>query len=125
MMKLLAAVAVGAVLFCTVPRAAAQTGMDAWKKQQQVTVRSVHGIVTDATGKPVAGAVVYLKDTKSLQIRSFITKDDGNYTFHGLSKNIDYELKAERQGAKSDTRTLSVFNSRPDPAIDLKLKKSS
>ncbi len=34
--------------------------------------RSVQGVVADASRKPLAGAVVQLKDTKSLQVRSYV-----------------------------------------------------
>jgi len=64
-----------------------------------------------------------LKNTKTLQIRSFITKDHGAYYFHGLSTDIDYELKAEYQGASSPTKTLSSFDSRKQAVINLKLNK--
>lgn len=91
-------------------------------RQEEATVRSVEGTVTSADGKPAAGAVVHLKNTKTLQIRSFIAKEDGGYAFHGLSTNVDYELKAEHQGASSDVKTLSVFDSRNKAVINLKLK---
>jgi protocatechuate 3,4-dioxygenase beta subunit len=87
------------------------------------STRSVQGVVTDASGKPVEKAVVQLKDTKTLQIRSFITGPDGSYHFAGLSPNVEYELKAEYQGATSDRKTLSVFNTKKAATIDLKLKK--
>src|SRR5580658_9952173 len=67
--------------------------------------RSVQGIVTDASGKPVANAVVQLKDTKSLQIRSFITDAGGAYHFAGLSSNVVYELKAVYEGRASSSKT--------------------
>ena len=93
-------------------------------KQEQPTTRSVEGVVTDPGGKPVAGAVVHLKNTKTLQIRSFISKDDGTYSFHGLSTNVDYELKAEYKDASSDVKTLSVFDSRTKAVINLKLNQA-
>lgn len=93
------------------------------RSNEDATTRSVQGVVTDASGKPVEKAVVQLKDTKSLQIRSFITSTDGSYHFAGLNPNVEYELKAEYQGASSDRKTLSVFNSKKAPVIDLKLKK--
>jgi hypothetical protein len=93
------------------------------KKDADTTVRSVQGVVDDADGAPVSGGVVHLKNTKTLQIRSFITKEDGSYAFHGLSTNVDYELKAEHQNASSDVKTLSVFDSRSNAVINLKLKK--
>ena len=83
--------------------------------------KSVQGTVTDTTDKAVDGAVVQLKDTKTLQIRSFITKADGVYHFHGLNPNVDYEVKAEYQGASSSTKTLSSFDTKKPAVINLKL----
>jgi len=83
----------------------------------------VQGVVTDASGHPVDRAVVQLKDTKSLQIRSFITNPDGTYHFAGLSPNVEYQLKAESQGVSSNRKTLSVFSSKKSVTINLKLKK--
>jgi hypothetical protein len=94
-------------------------------KEDSIATRSVIGVVTDASGSAVAKAVVQLKDTKSLQIRSFITNPDGSYHFAGLSPNVEYQLKAEYQGAFSGKKTLSVFNSKKSVTINLKLKKSA
>ena len=81
----------------------------------------MQGTVTAADDSPVNGAVVQLKNTKTLQIRSFITKDDGTYHFYDLSPDIDYELKADYQGASSNTKTLSSFDSRKQTVLNLKL----
>jgi hypothetical protein len=91
-------------------------------KEEEAAVRSVEGVVTDPEGNLVEGAVVQLKNTRTLQVRSFITRKDGAYFFHGLSTNVDYELKAEHQGRSSDVRTLSVFDSRRKAVINLRLK---
>ena len=99
------------------------TGAFAQKKGEDQSVRSVQGTVSDAGDSAVNGAVVQLKNTKTLQIRSFITKEQGAYYFHGLSPDVDYELKAEYQGATSPTRTLSSFDSRKQAVINLKLNK--
>ena len=93
------------------------------RSSQDTSPRSVQGVVTDASGHPVDRAVVQLKDTKSLQIRSFITKDDGGYYFNGLSTDIDYELKADFEGASSRTKTLSSFDDRKQAIVNLELKK--
>jgi hypothetical protein len=99
-------------------------GLLAQKKEKgDSNVRSVQGAVRTADDAAVVGAVVQLKDMKSLQVRSFITRDDGNYHFQGLNPNVDYELKAEFQGTSSDTKTLSVFDSRTKAIINLKLSK--
>ena len=91
------------------------------KKKGDDTNRSVKGSVQTAAEQAANGAVVQLKNTKTLQVRSFITKDDGTYYFHGLSPDIDYELKADFQGASSGTKTLSSFDSRKEAIINLKL----
>lgn len=90
---------------------------------EDTNTRSVQGTVTNAGGNVVNGAVVQLKNTKSLQIRSFITKEQGTYYFHGLSPDVDYQLKAEYQGAASPNKTLSSFDSRKQAVINLKLAK--
>jgi hypothetical protein len=79
-------------------------------------------VVTTPDEKPAVGAVVQLKDTKTKQVRSFYTQAKGDYYFHELSTDVDYELTATFQGASSKTRTLSVFDSRKEAIINLKLE---
>jgi hypothetical protein len=93
------------------------------KKKEDTNIRTVQGAVTDAAGEAVNGAVVQLKNTKTLQIRSFITKDNGAYYFHGLSTDVDYELRADYLGASSGAKTLSTFDSRKLAIMNLKLNK--
>jgi len=107
-----------AVLVC-VPAVLAQK----IKKGDDQTNRTVQGIVTSPEDAPVGGAVVQLKNTKTLQIRSFITKEDGSYYFNGLSPDVDFELRAENQGSSSSTKTVSSFDSRKTVTINLKLNK--
>ena len=93
------------------------------KKDEDSKTRTVQGVVTRADGEAVNGAVVQLKNTKTLQIRSFITKDNGSYYFHGLSTDVDYELRGDYQGASSGAKTLSTFDSRKQAVMNLKLEK--
>lgn len=104
--------------------ALAIAALNGQKPSQDDNIRSVRGVVTDAAGKPVAKAVVQLKNTRSLQIRSFITEANGEYHFAGLSTNVDYELKAVEEGHASSSKTLSVFNSKKAATINLKLKRN-
>lgn len=92
------------------------------KRGFDIGARAVSGVVSDSAGKPVAGAVVLLKDTKTLQVRSYVTKDDGTYRFLGLSSNDPYELRAQRNGSSSNSKTLSQFDSHKEAKINLKLK---
>lgn len=84
--------------------------------------RSVEGKVYNSAGKIVTGAVVQIKDLKSLQIRSFITQGGGDYRFLGLSTESDYELSASYAGASSKVKTLTVFNGHKKAVVDLKLR---
>lgn len=106
-----------AVLVLSVPAMAQRGG-----SKQDSNTRSVSGVVHDAGDAAVVGAVVQMKDTKTLQVRSFITQQDGAYHFQGLSTNVDYELKADFNGASSGVKTLSSFDSRPKAVINLKLE---
>ena len=118
MKRILTAVLAGALL--TAVPAVAQSRKE---KNQDAKTRSVQGVVTDAEDNPIEGSVVQLKDTRTLHIRSFITKANGSYHFHGLSRDIDYELKADYQGKSSDNRRLSSFDSRSQAVMNLKIAK--
>ncbi|MGA2595736.1 MAG: carboxypeptidase-like regulatory domain-containing protein [Bryobacteraceae bacterium] len=85
-------------------------------------LRSVHGSVYDASDRLVKGAVVQLENTRTLDVRSYITEGDGDYHFAGLSTNVDYEIHAEYKGKSSPVKRLSEFNDRKDPAVNLKLR---
>jgi len=91
------------------------------KKSKGDQTRSVQGVVRAADDSTLDGAVVYLENTKSLQIRSFITQKSGTYYFHDLSPDIDYKLRAEYRGAASGTKTLTSFDTRKEAVINLKL----
>jgi protocatechuate 3,4-dioxygenase beta subunit len=92
-------------------------------RDEDSNARAVQGAVTDASGAPVAKAVVQLKNTKSLQIRSFITGADGSYHFAGLSPDVEYQLKADHEGATSSWKSLSMFNTKKVAVVNLKLNK--
>ena len=98
---------------------------DPWfkkKDKKPERTRQVTGVVRDPKGTAVEGAVVRVKDVKTLEIRSFISLDDGSYRFHGLNLDNEYELKATHEDRESKTRRISVFNSQPKLNIVLKLQ---
>ena len=93
------------------------------EQREEAALRSVQGMVTAADDSPAAGAVVQLKDMRTLQIRSFIAQEAGEYHFTGLKIDNDYQLKADFNGMTSGWRTLSVFDTRKVAIINLKLDK--
>src|SRR5580700_9478191 len=54
------------------------------KDKEEDKLRMVQGVVMDAQENLLVGAVVQLKNSKTLQVRSFITQRKGAYQFHGL-----------------------------------------
>ncbi len=93
------------------------------KPKKDDGTRVVRGVVRDPGDNLVDGAVVKVKDTKSLAIRSFITKADGSYSFQGLATGTDYELRAElRDGSSSPVKVLSVYDNRREAVINLKIE---
>jgi hypothetical protein len=89
-------------------------------KKREAQLRTVRGVVLDKSENPISGSVVFLKNTRTNSVRSNYTDDTGSYRFSGLDPNTDYEVHAEKEGAKSSTRTISSFDGRKE--IDLNLK---
>jgi hypothetical protein len=114
MRRIVPVLAVVLLLFCLAP-AFAQN-----KKTDNGT-RTVEGVVSNPDDSPATGAVVQLENTKTQQIRSFITQDDGKYRFFELSTEVDYRLKADSKGSTSGSKTLSSFDGRKKAVINLKL----
>ena len=83
--------------------------------------RTLTGQVTDKADVPLAGAIVYLQDTRTQVVKTYITDDKGNYRFTSLSPNTDYQIRAEYKGHKSDTKTLSSFDSRSNVVMYLRI----
>ena len=90
----------------------------------QLRKRAVHGRVIDQRGMPIRGAVVFLTNTWSQNIRSYDVGKDGRYRFPGLQTEVDYELKAQIDGVTGGTRKLNRFDAREDASIDLKIELS-
>ncbi len=93
-------------------------------KNQKITSRTLTGLVLDKTDHPIQGAVVYLKNTKTLTVNSFFSQKDGSYRFPELPLNTDFEVWAEKDGKKSDVKSLSQFDDRANPNINLHINLS-
>jgi hypothetical protein len=90
-------------------------------QQASATQRVLQGKVVDKGDAAIRGAVVYLKDSRSLSVRSYITDDNGTYRFGQLAQNTDYEIWAESNGRKSGTKSISSFDSKKEFTFNLKI----
>lgn len=110
---------------CLVLPLSAQWTNQKKQKNRDPNIRNLEGVVTLPDGNPARGAVVKIKNLKTLQVTSFITPADGKYRFYNLSSNIDYEVRADFNELSSDKRMLTVFDSRLDAVINLPLEAKS
>jgi hypothetical protein len=99
------------------------TGPPPPEKQKGPVLRTVSGRVTGNNDTPLKDAIVYIKNTRSNALKTYIADDAGKYQFNALLLNVDYEIFADSQGKKSDTKRLSSFDSRKDVTINLKIDK--
>ena len=83
--------------------------------------RTLAGRVIDKQDNPLADAVVYLSNTRTQAVKSYIVGSDGAYHFPELSPNIDYEVYAQFNGKKSDTKTISHFDDRRQLNMNLRI----
>ena len=104
-----------------VPLAGLTAAPAAHAQKTGVVRRSVEGKVHDRNDAVIKGAVVYLKDTRTLAVKSFLSDEDGDFHFGQLSDNTDYELYAEYQGKRSKSKTISPFSSKSDFNFVLKI----
>jgi hypothetical protein len=87
----------------------------------QIVERVVQGKVELASGGMAKGAIVYIKNAKTLEVRTYISTADGSYRFGQLRSDADYSVWAEYQGKKSKERTVSSFDTKKVFTIVLKV----
>jgi hypothetical protein len=101
----------GPALFVALPAAAIA----------QTNDRVVQGKVQLSSGSMVKGAIVYIKNAKTLEVRTYISTADGSYRFGQLSPDADYTVWAEYQGKKSKERSISSFDTKKVFNIPLRI----
>jgi hypothetical protein len=90
-------------------------------EQKSDNSRLLTGRVVDHQDGTLPNAVVYLTNTRTRAVKTYIVGQDGAYRFPSLSPNIDYEVYAQYNGKKSDTKTVSQFDNRRTVNINLKI----
>ena len=90
-------------------------------KHKEDAGRALNGRVIDHADNALPNSVVYLTNTRTKVVKSYIVGADGNYHFPALTPNVDYEVYAQYKGQKSDTKTLSQFDDRAEVSINLRV----
>ncbi len=89
-------------------------------KKDKEQGRLLYGKVLDQQDNPVINAIVYLTNSRTHAVRTYIIGQDGTYRFPGLSM-ADYEVYAQYKSRKSDTKSVSQFDDRSQVYIDLRI----
>ena len=90
-------------------------------KKDKAVGRLLFGKVLDPQDNPIPDAVVYLTNTRTRAVKTYIVGPDGSYRFPALSTAIDYEVYAQYKDKKSDTKSVSQFDDRSQVYLDLKV----
>jgi len=90
-------------------------------KKDKSVGRLLFGKVLDPQDNPLPDAVVYLTNTRTRAVKTYIVGSDGTYRFPALSTSVDYEVYAQYKGHRSDTKSVSQFDDRSQVYIDLRI----
>jgi hypothetical protein len=83
--------------------------------------RLLTGKVLDRQDNVIVNAVVYVTDTRTRAVKTYIVGPDGSYRFPALATNVDYEIYAQSNGKTSDTKRMSQFDDRKVVEILLRI----
>jgi len=90
-------------------------------KEPQTPGRLLTGRVVDRQENVLPNAIVYVTDTRSRAVKTYIVGADGTYRFPALSTTVDYEVYAQYNGKSSDTKRISQFDDRKVLSVVLKI----
>lgn len=90
-------------------------------KKDKTVGRLLFGKVLDPGDNPLPDAVVYVTDTRTRAVKTYIVGPDGSFRFPALSTSVDYEVYAQFKGHRSDTKSVSQFDDRSQVYMDLKI----
>jgi hypothetical protein len=90
-------------------------------KKDKPVGRLLFGKVLDGDDNPLPDAVVYVTNTRTRAIRTYIVGKDGTYRFPALTTAVDYEVYAQLNNHKSDTKSVSQFDDRSQVYLVLRI----
>ena len=108
------------IAICSLVMALLATPGAVAKNKDTTPGRLLTGKVLDKQDNAVVNAVVYVTDTRTRAVKTYIVGPDGTYRFPALGTNVDYEVYAQSKGKTSDTKRMSQFDDRK--VVDILLR---
>ncbi len=121
LLVLLSLVMLSAPVFFTSTSVLAAPAQLVGRDSKEDKTRLLTGKVLDGGDNPLPNAVVYLTNTHTRSVKTYIVGPDGSYRFPALQPSIDYEVYAQYNNRKSHTKTVSQFDDRSQVYISLKI----
>ena len=85
----------GTLALAQLPAAQFQAG-----EERAPQTRTLTGFVSNQHGSGLSDSVVYLNNTRSMNVKTYIVGKDGMYRFPALSPDIDYQVYAQYKGER-------------------------
>src|ERR1700751_4042351 len=90
------------------------------KKGDKPVGKLLFGKALDGDDNPLPDAVVYVTNTRTRAVKTYIVGKDGAFRFPALDSAVDYEFYAQFNAQKSDTKSVSPLAARPQGSLVLK-----
>src|SRR3954468_21543925 len=90
------------------------------KTQDTTPGRLLTGKVLDKQDNAVVNVFLFVTETRTRAVKTFMVGPDGTYRFPALATNVDYEIYAQSNGQTSDTKRMSQFDDRK--VVDILLR---
>lgn len=98
-------------------------GVSGSAKDRRPTTRTISGTVYDDAQNTIPGASIELTDTQTGKVLDIYSQEAGEYQFTGLRFDHDYTVRAEYKGVSSETRKISILETRWTLVLNLTIER--
>ena len=88
----------------------------------QQPLRDLSGVVQDGHHEPLRGAVVYLENSGTHSVVTYLTDRSGRFSFKRIGGDVDYDVWAVFRGQQSKKKNISQFDTHIDRDITITVK---
>jgi hypothetical protein len=91
------------------------------KAEKESNTRTIDGTVKDASDNPLTEAIVQLKNTKTMSVVDYVTKDDGKFVFNDLPMDVNFELLAKHGDLVTPVKKVSIYDTRKHVIVNFQV----